>query len=101
MVNNEIIQYLLAVPAGILVGILYFGGLYYTLRRVTSGKGGAFFTVFSFIVRLAILGAALVGIALAWGWPQLLAAGAAAILVRVVMAQRIRSELKTEGEEHG
>ena len=101
MVNNEIIQYLLAVSAGILVGILYFGGLYYTLRRVTSGKGGALFTVFSFIVRLAVLGAVLAGIALAWGWPQLLAAGAAAILVRVVMARRIKSRLKAEGEEHG
>lgn len=108
MVNNEIIQFLLSVIAGTLVGILYFGGLYYTLHRVTSGKGGALFTVFSFIVRLAVLGAALVGIALAWGWPQLLAAGASAILVRVVMARRIKAglngetgEIETEGEHNG
>ncbi|MDR3716436.1 MAG: ATP synthase subunit I [Puia sp.] len=51
---NEIFYNILALIAGGLIGVLFFGGLWITVREGTRSKNPALWFVGSFILRLAI-----------------------------------------------
>lgn len=48
---------------GLVLGTLFFGGLWLTVRRVASGRGGVALTAFGYLGRLAVVGAGLVWLA--------------------------------------
>lgn len=58
MINSEIFFYLISLTSGALIGIFYFGGLYYSVNKALKISGGKLFLFLSFLIRaaLALLG---------------------------------------------
>ena len=51
---NETIYMVLAMIAGLMLGILFFGGLWFTVKKAMAAKTPALWILGSFIVRMAI-----------------------------------------------
>lgn len=79
----------LSVPAGFLLGMFFFGGLWLTVRMLTASSSPGLLVLFSFLVRST---AALVGfyLLLQQGWQLMPAALAGFIAARVVLASRLK-----------
>jgi F1F0 ATPase subunit 2 len=85
--NSEILPLAAAAVAGALLGVLYFGGLWWTVRRVPRSRAPVNLYFASLVVRLVLLLAAFYGMLVAYGWPALAVAafgflGARLLLVR-------------------
>lgn len=83
----------LAVPGGFLLGVLFFGGLWWTVKKLSSSARPTPLLIASFLVRTA---AVLAGfyIFLNAGWQYLLAAMAGFLVARTVITYRYRPESK-------
>jgi len=81
---------LLAFFVGMGAGVFYFGGLWWTVRRLPTARQPALLTFGSFLVRT---GASLVAFYFASGgqWQRILASLLGFIIVRVFLVRRIRS----------
>ncbi len=77
-----------ALTAGLLLGTLYFGGLWWTVQKVT-GEKKAYIILLSFIIRLAILFAVFYYILLQ-GWQYLLAALTGFLLSRTIIFRLLK-----------
>lgn len=81
----------LAVPAGFLLGVLFFGGLWWTVQRLSISARPTPLLIASFLVRsAAILGGFY--LLLTAGWQYLLAAMAGFLIARTVITYRYRPE---------
>ena len=69
--------------AGVAVGLFYFGGLWWTVRRIPTSRRPGLLVLSSFWIRTGVAAAALIPLARI-GWPPLVAALAGTLLVRVV-----------------
>lgn len=80
---------ILSVPAGILFGLFYFGGLWLTLQKVTDSGYPYLLVLVSFAVRTAVV---LVGFffILRADWRYLLAALAGFIIARTLLAYKLK-----------
>lgn len=74
----------LGLLAGVLVGALYFGGMWITARRLLRARNPAILVLGSYLARLAVLGAAFYWIARSGG-----ATAAIAALLGVVGARQL------------
>jgi F1F0 ATPase subunit 2 len=81
---------LLAFFVGMGAGLFYFGGLWWTVRRLPTARQPALLTFGSFLVRT---GLSLVAFYFASGghWQRILASLLGFIIVRVFLVRRIRS----------
>lgn len=86
---------LLAFAVGIVVGLVYFGGLWWTVRRVLDVQQRAMWMLVSFLVRA---GVALLGFYLVIGTDglRLAAAMLGFLLVRIVLVTMLRPSRKLE-----
>ncbi len=91
---------IIAFIVGILVGSLFFGGLYLTVKKLTSLKYPALFMILSLIVRLVILAGGIYLI-MDGGIKNVLSAMAGIILVRFVMIAKLGKALPDETIEGG
>ena len=91
---------IIAFIVGILVGSLFFGGLYLTVKKLTSLKYPALFMMLSLIVRLVILTGGIYLI-MDGGIKNVLSAMAGIILVRFVMIAKLGKALPNETIEGG
>lgn len=82
--NNSFI-YILAVITGLLGGIVFFGGLRFTLKKIPFVKRPALFALLSFWFRLLFTGGAAVLVAVLFGWQSVLFFAAALITVKVAL----------------
>jgi F1F0 ATPase subunit 2 len=75
---------------GMGAGVLYFGGLWWTVRRLPAARQPALLTFGSFLVRT---GVSLVAFCFASGghWQRILVSLLGFIIVRVFLVRRIRS----------
>ena len=92
-------QLLLAGPVGVGLGIVYFGGLWLTVRRLPDARWPALLLLGSMLGRTALT---LLGFYLVMDarWERLLACLAGFILARMVLMRRLRSpHLAREGQE--
>ena len=78
-----------AVCAGLLLGGLYFGGLWWTVRRMPLARHPLNLYFGSLIARLAILLAAFYGVLSYAGWAQLVAALVGFIAARLLLIRII------------
>jgi F1F0 ATPase subunit 2 len=94
MAMNETVILVLAVGAGVLLGALFFGGLWWTVRRGLSSRQPAFWFLGSLLLRTSI---ALAGFYFVSGnhWERLLAC-----LLGFVMARLIVTRLTGPPVEH-
>ncbi len=83
--------YVLAFGAGIILGLLFFGGLYITVQKLETSKNPALIMILSFILRMAVLVVAFYFISKG-GYKEVLFALAGVILTRFVMTFRMRGE---------
>ena len=83
--------YALAFAGGIILGILFFGGLYITVQKMNTVKNPALIMILSFILRMVVLVIAFYFISKG-GYKEVLFALAGVILTRFVMTFRMRGE---------
>jgi F1F0 ATPase subunit 2 len=74
-----------AICAGILLGGLYFGGLWWTVGRMPRVRNPLNLYFSSLIVRLALVLAAFYGVLSYSGWPQLVAALVGFVAARLLL----------------
>jgi F1F0 ATPase subunit 2 len=75
--------------AGALLGVFFFGGLWWTVQKITGSGRPYLLSVISFLVRTAVVLAGFYLI-LTTGWPHLLAALLGFLAARTVLAYKIR-----------
>ena len=86
----EIWPLALALVAGAELGLLFFGGLWLTVRALRRTQHPVIVTVTSFWVRAALLAGGLFLIVSVGGeWPHLVAALVGLTVVRVVLVRRL------------
>jgi F1F0 ATPase subunit 2 len=78
----------LAGAAGIGIGLLHFGGLWWTVRRIDQQKNPAFLLLASQLLRTGLT-VALLYLVAGGSWERLLAAVAGLLLARRVLAKRL------------
>jgi len=83
-----LVNIIVPVFAGLALGILYFGGLWLTLNRVTTSSQPAFLVLGSYMGRLAICLAGFVLVARIAELQGLLLSTAAFIGVRLILVRR-------------
>lgn len=78
---NEVLLLVLAFPAGVLLGAIFFGGLWWTVRKGMSSEQPAFWFLGSLLLRMSM---ALVGFYLVSGgqWQRLLLCLAGFVVAR-------------------
>lgn len=83
---HDMLRHALAVLAGVALGIFFFGGLRFTVRRGMSSRWPALWFTGSFIVRVGVV---LVGFYFVSGacWDRLLLSLGGFILARVISTQ--------------
>lgn len=79
-----------SLAAGMLLGLLFFGGLWWTVRRGLTATNPALWFGLSSLVRMAIILGALYYTALS-GWPGLLACLCGLLIARTAVARLTRS----------
>ena len=82
---------LLALVAGLGLGLVYFGGLWLTVRQIGRVRSPTLLFAASFVLRTAL---AVAGMYLVMGgsWQRMLACLAGFIVVRQVMVSRLRPD---------
>jgi len=88
----------MAVPAGFLLGLLFFGGLWWTVQNIAGSSRPSLLLIASFLVRTAALLAGFYFLLLA-GWQYLLAALAGFLLARTFLTFRYRPETAEKAKE--
>jgi F1F0 ATPase subunit 2 len=88
-------QLLLSFLTGVIVGGLYFGGLWYTVRRLPTTRHPALLAVGSFTLRLALLLAAIYFLTTTH-WSSVFSALAGILLARTLLIRRWGPEKRTE-----
>ena len=83
---NELLSLILSWSAGVLLGAVFFGGLWWTVRKGLSSKSPALWFLVSQLLRMSV---ALTGFYLVAGghWERLLACLVGFICARVVVAR--------------
>ena len=84
-------QLVLAFIAGTGIGAFYFGGLWWTVRRLPKEAHPARLTLLSLLVRMGLSLGAFYGV-MGGEWERLLAALLGAMTVRLVMVRRLKPE---------
>lgn len=86
----------IAVPvglvAGLALGVVFFGGLRWTVERLVDTRRPALVAVGSFALRLAATAGGITALAVAGGWIPVVAAVAGMLAVRTVLIARARKE---------
>lgn len=85
---------ILAVLAGAGLGIIFFGGLWWTVQRITGSSRPVYLLMASFLVRTAVVLAGFY-LLLTAGWQYLLAALAGFLIGRTVLAYRFKPGSRT------
>ena len=83
---------------GAILGLIYFGGLWLTVRRVTTGKHQAIVMLGSFIIRNALM---VIGFypVIRQGWQYALICLAGIIIIRFILIRRIKIVLGDDDED--
>lgn len=80
---------LLMLVAGTIIGAGYFGGLWFTLQRMTNDRNGALWLIASFLLRSSMTMAAFWLLA-AGEWQRILALALGFITIRFLSIKRIQ-----------
>lgn len=88
---------ILSLAGGVVAGIVFFGGLYLTTRRVASARRPALLVLSSFFSRMAVVAAGAWLAGTGGSYVGLLAYVIGMIAVRVVLVARVRRREEAEG----
>lgn len=95
--NPDVFTLVFALVGGIVAGVVFFGGLYFTTVRIATARHPAALVLSSFFVRMAVVafGAWLAGTG--GSYVGLLAYVVGMIGVRVMLVARVRRHEEVEG----
>ncbi len=87
---NEILMWVVAGAMGCVLGAVFFGGLWWTVRKGVSSRGPAFWFLGSMLVRMGIV---LVGFHFVGGgqWQRLVACLLGFVIARLVVMRLTRA----------
>jgi len=85
------IPIVLSLVAGLVLGLVYFGGLWLTVRGVTTTRRPVLLFAASFIGRTALVVAGMY-LVMDGSWQRMLACLAGFVIVRQVMVSRLRPD---------
>lgn len=83
---------ILSLLLGILLGAFFFGGLWWTVQKMTGGSRPYMLFATSFIVRTTVLLTVLY-LLLAGGWQFMLTALAGFLIARILISYRLKPQL--------
>jgi F1F0 ATPase subunit 2 len=84
---NQTAMIIAGIPAGAALGLLYFGGLWWTLKRLPAARRPAALALGSYAGRLAACLFVFVLLARVGGWPAVAAVLIAFLLARMVLVR--------------
>lgn len=87
---SDILYMILAFIAGITLGLFFFGGLWYTVKKVITEKIPAIWFLISFFLRISVVLIGFYYIA-PGGWQRLIICLVGFIIARVVVTQLTKS----------
>lgn len=90
--TTELIAVAAGLLAGVGAGVVFFGGLRWTVERVATARRPALLAVASLAVRMAVVVGVVLPLALAGGWVPVVAALAGMLAVRTALVARARRE---------
>jgi F1F0 ATPase subunit 2 len=94
---NELISLAFALLVGVLLGLFFFAGLWWTVRKIESSKQVALLFLGSMLLRTSVV---ILGFYFILGdnWQRLLAGMLGFVIARIIVTRltRIRISLKTE-----
>lgn len=93
MTGSDVIGMILAFPAGVLLGMAFFGGLWWTIRRGLSSPHPARWFLSGFLVRMIFLLAALYYLS-EGAWVRLIILLAGILLGRIIVLRWTKSRGK-------
>lgn len=85
---TQILFLLLALMAGLALGLWYFGGLWLTVQRLPRARNPGFLSLVSLMIRLGVTLAGFY-LVMAGRWERLLACLAGFLLMRIVLVRRL------------
>jgi F1F0 ATPase subunit 2 len=85
---TQILSLLLAMVAGLALGLWYFGGLWLTVQRLPSARHPGVLSLISLIIRLGLTLAGFY-LVMAGKWERLLACLAGFLLMRTLLVRRL------------
>ncbi len=88
---------IVAFVVGILVGLFYFAGLWWTVRRIPESKYPGMLLLGSMAIRLGVLLAVFL-LVVGTSWIRLLAAVVGFILARTILVRFVRGKTGEPGE---
>jgi F1F0 ATPase subunit 2 len=94
MMPTLILELTTGVVAGLILGGLFFGALWLTVRRMPSASSPVLLTAGSYVIRLIGLGMGLFAVLRLGGTPSLLAALAGLLAARQIMIVRLASRAR-------
>jgi F1F0 ATPase subunit 2 len=97
---TEVVTLTGSLATGLIIGVVYFGGLWLTMRAVSASKRPRLLTAVSFIGRLAVAGLGFYLLS-AGGWQRPVVAIAGFILMRLLLARRWGPDRNTSTPENG
>jgi len=90
---NEVLSYALALMAGFVLGYIFFGGLWLTVRRLPKMKHPMLWTFISLILRMGLAVTGFILIARGGRWIHLLVCLAGFITVRFILTRPKKKQL--------
>ena len=86
----DISHLIFAFAVGVIIGVFFFGGLWWTVRRLGTAQRPGLLTLSSFFVRMGFALAALYF--LGGEWERIMVALCGVVVVRMVMVRRLRPQ---------
>ena len=97
---SAVLPLLLALVAGLGLGLFYFGGLWLTVRRLGRARSPTLLFAVSFAVRTALVVAGMY-LVMGGSWQRVLACLAGFITVRQIMVSRLCLDRPPEARREG
>lgn len=87
---NEMVEMILSLFVGFVLGVVFFGGLWWTVKKGMQSKNTGLIFVVSFIIRMAIVFGGFYTI-VQFGWKQALVCLAGFLMARVAVVRLTKS----------
>lgn len=97
---SAVLPLLLALVAGLGLGLIYFGGLWLTVQQLGSTRSPTLLFAVSFVVRTALIVGGMY-LVMDNSWQRMLACLAGFIIVRQVMLSRLRPDRLPQVQREG
>lgn len=93
---NELLQMLLSLPAGMLIGGVFFGGLWWTVRKGVTARQPALWFGLSLLLRTAVALAGFYWVAGA-DWKRLLLCLSGFVIARLIVTRLTATRMEEVG----